>query len=118
MPVRPTKKLIEGFRGLATSTIGSTLDDMKISGVIQNIKPVCPGSRFAGGALTVKIDGILVRPGDIVVGDATGIVCVPIEVAEEVMNLATRFDEQDKQAIAEIRQGMGFTEALQKYAKI
>jgi len=96
VPVRPTKKLIEGFRGLATSTIGNVLDDMKISGV----------------------DGILVRPGDIVVGDATGIVCVPIEVAEEVMNLATRFDEQDKQAIAEIRQGMGFTEALQKYAKI
>jgi regulator of RNase E activity RraA len=217
-PVRPAKKLIEGFRGLATSTIGNVLDDMKISGVIQNIKPVCPGFRFAGGALTVKevtgvlgtytnadfklgqvidsaqegdvividnggqqvstwggvaafaakmrgvnglvvdggvrdldeirefdfpvfsryvvptsgkgrvkllsmntavkIDGILVRPGDIVVGDGTGIVCVPIEVAEEVMNLATRFDEQDKQAIAEIRQGMGFTEALQKYAKI
>jgi regulator of RNase E activity RraA len=117
-PVRPAKKLIEGFRGLATSTTGNVLDDMKISGVIQNIKPVCPGFRFAGGPLTVKIDGILVRPGDIVVGDATGIVCVPIEVAEEVMNLATRFDEQDKQAIAEIRQGMGFTEALQKYAKI
>ena len=216
--VRPPKKLIEGFRGLATSTIGNVLDDMKISGVIQNLKPVCAGFRFAGAALTVKevtgvlgtytnadfklgqvidsgqegdvividnggqqvstwggiaafaakrrgveglvvdggvrdldeirefgfpvfsrhvvptsgkgrvkllsmntpikIDGILVRPGDILVGDGSGVVCVPIEVAEEVMNAATRFDQQDKQAIEEIRAGMGFTEALRKYAKI
>jgi hypothetical protein len=31
---------------------------------------------------------------------------------------ATRFNEQDKQPIEEIRQGMGFNESLQKYAKI
>ena len=216
--VRPAKKLIEGFRGLATSTIGNVLDDMKISGIIQNIKPISAGFRFAGAALTVKeitgvlgtytnadfklgqvidssqegdvividnggeqvstwggiaafaakmrgvnglvvdggvrdldeirefefpvfsryvvptsgkgrvkllsmntpvkIDGVLVRPGDIVVGDGSGIVCVPIEVAEEVMNLATRFDQQDKQAMEEIRAGLGFSEALKKYAKM
>ncbi|MCX5909478.1 MAG: RraA family protein, partial [Deltaproteobacteria bacterium] len=45
----------------------------------------------------VKIDGIRVRPGDIIVGDGSGIVCVPIEVAEEVMKTATRFDQPDKQ---------------------
>ncbi len=216
--VRPPKKLIEGFRELATSTIGNVLDDMKISGVIQNIKPISPGFRFAGGALTVKevtgvlgtytnedfklgqvidsaqeghvimidngaqqvstwggiaslaaqkrgvaglvvdggvrdldeirefnfpvfsryvvptsgkgrvkilsmntvikIDGIRVRPGDIIVGDGTGIVCIPIEVAEEVLNKAKKMDEQDKQATEEIRRGLTFTEALRKYAKI
>jgi regulator of RNase E activity RraA len=216
--VRPPKKMIEGFRELATSTIGNVLDDMKISGVIQNIKPISPGFRFAGGALTVKevtgvlgtytnedfklgqvidaaqdghvimidnggqqvstwggiasfaaqkrgvaglvvdggvrdldeirefnfpvfsryvvptsgkgrvkilsmntvikIDGIRVRPGDIIVGDGTGIVCIPIEVAEEVLNKAKKMDEQDKQATEEIRRGLTFTEALRKYAKI
>ncbi len=216
--VRPPKKMIEGFRELATSTIGNVLDDLKISGVIQNIKPISPGFRFAGGALTVKevtgvlgtytnedfklgqvidaaqdghvimidnggqqvstwggiasfaaqkrgvaglvvdggvrdldeirefnfpvfsryvvptsgkgrvkilsmntvikIDGIRVRPGDIIVGDGTGIVCIPIEVAEEVLNKAKKMDEQDKQATEEIRRGLTFTEALRKYAKI
>lgn len=216
--VRPPKKLIEGFRKLATSTIGNVLDDMKISGVIQNIKPISPGFRFAGGALTVKevtgvlgtytnedfklgqvidaaqdghvimidnggqqvstwggiasfaaqkrgvaglvvdggvrdldeirefnfpvfsryvvptsgkgrvkilsmntvikIDGIRVRPGDIIVGDGTGIVCIPIEIAEEVLNKAKKMDEQDKQATEEIRRGLTFREALRKYAKI
>ena len=215
---RPTKKLVEGFRELATSTIGNVLDDLKISGVVQNIKPISPGFRFAGPALTVKevigvlgtytnedfklgqvidsaqegdvitidngghqvstwggiasfaaqqrgvaglivdggvrdldeirdfnfpvfsrhvvatsgkgrvkilsmntvikIDGLQVRPGDIMVGDGTGIVCVPGEVAEEVLNKAKKMDEQDKQAIEEIRRGMTFTEALRKYAKI
>lgn len=216
--VRPPKKLIEGFRELATSTIGNVLDDMKISAVIQNIKPISPGFRFAGGAFTVKevtgvlgtytnedfklgqvidaaqdghvimidnggqqvstwggiasfaalkrgvaglvvdggvrdldeirefnfpvfsryvvptsgkgrvkilsmntvikIDGVRVRPGDIIVGDGTGIVCIPIEVAEEVLNKAKKMDEQDKQATEEIRRGLTFTEALRKYAKI
>jgi regulator of RNase E activity RraA len=216
--VRPPKKLIEGFRELATSTIGNVLDDMKISGIIQNIKPISPGFRFAGGAFTVKevtgvigtytnedfklgqvidsaqeghvimidnggqqvstwggiasfaaqkrgvvglvvdggvrdldeirefnfpvfsryvvptsgkgrvkilsmntvikIDGIRVRPGDIIVGDGTGIVCIPIEIAEEVLNKAKKMDEQDKQATEEIRRGLTFTEALRKYAKI
>ena len=57
---RPKKKLIEGFRGLATSTIGNMLDDMKISGVIQNINPISLGFRLVGGAVAVKeITGVL-----------------------------------------------------------
>jgi regulator of RNase E activity RraA len=66
----------------------------------------------------IKIDGIQVRPGDIIVGDGTGIVCIPIEVAEEVLSKAKKMDEQDKQATEEIRRGLTFTEALRKYAKI
>jgi len=66
----------------------------------------------------IKIDGIRVRPGDIIVGDGTGIVCIPIEIAEEVLNKAKKMDEQDKQATEEIRRGLTFTEALRKYAKI
>jgi regulator of RNase E activity RraA len=66
----------------------------------------------------VTIDGITVRPGDIIVGDGTGIACIPIEVAEEVLTTATKFDQQDKQGIEEIRKGLSFTEALRKFTKI
>jgi 3-hexulose-6-phosphate synthase / 6-phospho-3-hexuloisomerase len=52
--VRPAKNLIEGFNRLATSTIGNVLDKMHIQGIVKNLKPVCPGFHFAGGALTVK----------------------------------------------------------------
>lgn len=215
---RPPRSLIDAFQGLGTSTIGNVLDDLQIAGIIQNIKPICPGFHFVGCAVTVKevtgvlgtytnadfklgqvidsaqagdvividnagqqvstwggiaalaaklrgiaglvvdggvrdldeirefdfpvfsryvvptsgkgrvkllsmntvvkIDGVRVRPGDILVGDGTGIVCVPIEAAEKVAKTARRFDQQDKQAIEEIRRGMSFTEALSKYAKI
>ena len=66
----------------------------------------------------VKIDNVLVRPGDIMVGDGSGIACIPIEVAEAVLKTTRLFDEQDKQAIEEIRKGLTFTEALRKFAKI
>jgi regulator of RNase E activity RraA len=52
------------------------------------------------------------------VGDGTGIICVPIEIAEDVLTMAKKMDEQDKQGIEEIRKGLTFTEALRKYAKI
>jgi len=66
----------------------------------------------------IKIDGIRVRPGDIMVGDGSGIACIPIEVAGEVLKTTQQLDNQDKQAIEEIRKGLSFTEALQKFAKI
>jgi 4-hydroxy-4-methyl-2-oxoglutarate aldolase len=64
----------------------------------------------------IKVDGVRVRPGDILVGDGTGIACAPYEVAEEVMNVAKELDQQDKQAIEEIRGGLSFTEALRKFS--
>lgn len=216
--VRASKDLIDGFKGLGTSTIGNVLDDLKIQGIVQNIKPICPGFRFVGSALTVKevtgvlgtytnedfkigtvidsaqdgdiividnggqqvstwggmasvaarlrgvgglvvdggvrdwdeinefkfpvfsrfvvptsgktrikvisvntvikIDNINVRPGDILVGDGTGIAVIPIELAKHVMETARVYDQQDKQALEEIRKGLSFTEALSKFAKL
>lgn len=66
----------------------------------------------------VKIDGVAVAPGDILVGDTTGIVRVPLERAAEVAAKARALEEQDKQAIAEINSGLSFTEALKKFSKL
>ena len=66
----------------------------------------------------VKIDGMRVNPGDIIVGDGSGIVCVPLERAEEVARLARTLEEQDRQAAEEIRNGLSFTQALRKFAKL
>ena len=66
----------------------------------------------------IKIDGIRVRPGDILVGDGTGIACIPAEVAHKVLQDAQKLNQQDQQAIGEIRQGLSFTEALAKFTKI
>ena len=51
-------------------------------------------------------------------GDGTGIVCVPIEVAQEVMEMTQELERQDNQAIEEIRNGLSFAEALGKFTKM
>ncbi len=67
---------------------------------------------------TVKIDGVAVNPGDILVGDATGIVRIPLERAAEVATMSRTLHDQDAQASAEILSGLSFTEALKKFAKL
>lgn len=67
---------------------------------------------------TVKIDNMPVHPGDIIIGDSSGIVVVPLERAEEVARLAAVLEQQDRQASEQIRQGLSFTEALRKFAKL
>ena len=215
---RPDKALVEGFGALATSTIANALDDIGHHGVITGLKPVAPGLRCVGPALTVRettgtwgsfpardfrvghmidaaaagdvivvdngghpvstwgglasyaatlkglaglvvhggvrdaeeiaelgfpvfsrhlvptpgrsrirveainaditIDGVLVRPGDIVVADATGVAVVPADRADEVLKLARRNDSDDIQAKAELGRGLSFTDALKKFRRI
>lgn len=215
---RPPKAVIAALKGIGTSTIGNALDDLGIYGVMPNLRPVWPGSKYVGPAFTakevtgihgsytgadfklgaiidnagkgdvvvidnaghqvstwggiasyaakhkgvagllvdggvrdademvqfkfpvfsrhitptsakgrvkvlavnvpVKMDGVLVRPGDIICADATGVVCVPIEVAEKVAKMAKSFDAQDKQAIREIKKGLTFAQALNKFKKL
>ncbi len=67
---------------------------------------------------TVKIDGMPVHPGDIIIGDSSGLVVVPREHAAEVAQRAAELEQQDRLASEEIRQGLSFTEALRKYAKL
>lgn len=52
----------------------------------------------------VSIDGMIVHPGDIVIGDGDGVLCVPIAEAEEVLGKAqAKLDAETRQmqAIAE-----------------
>lgn len=215
---RLPKEVVQGFKGICTSTIGNVLDDMRIQGVIPNIKSVHPGFHYVGTAVTVKevtgvlgtytnadfklgqvidsieegdvvvidnsghhvstwggiasfaakkrgaagllvdggvrdldeivefgfpvfsrhvvptsgkgrvkilavntvvkIDGVMVSPGDVIVADGTGIVCVPAQVAKEVLGRARELDHQDSLAIEEVKNGLSFTEALKKFSKM
>lgn len=51
---------------------------------------------FDQAKIPVAVGGVLVRPGDIVVGDGDGVIVVPIERAEEVAKYARQELEHDK----------------------
>jgi regulator of RNase E activity RraA len=66
----------------------------------------------------ITIEGVLIRPGDLIVADGSGICVLPIEKADEILRLASGFAADDRQAEEEIAKGLSFREALAKFAKI
>ena len=66
----------------------------------------------------VEIDGVGVAPGDLVVADGTGIVCLPAARAEEIIALAERLAAEDAAALEDLKSGLSFAEAMARYKKI
>ena len=62
--------------------------------------------------------GVRVRHGDIIVGDGTGVLCLPIEHVEKITEEAEKFTADDKKAMQEMKNGLTFREALKKFSKI
>jgi len=61
---------------------------------------------------SITIGGITVRPDDLVVGDETGIVCVPKDDIEHVLVDAERLLSLDHQIETALRQGESFEKAI------
>ena len=66
----------------------------------------------------IIIYDVRVEPGDIIVGDGTGVVCLPRKDAEKIVGLAEQIGQDDASAIEEMKAGMTFSEARAKYTKI
>ena len=66
----------------------------------------------------VTVDGVGVAPGDLIVADGTGVVCLPRERALDVTTRAEALQRDDERAMAEIRGGLAFSEAMKKFTQI
>ncbi len=53
----------------------------------------------------VSLDGMVVRPGDIVLGDGDGVLCIPLEDAERIHAAAADKHAQEEKTIAAIAAG-------------
>ena len=65
--------------------------------------------------LPVNIGGVEVRPGDILVGDESGVVVVPLEKAEEVLTIARQIESAEEGISKYVREGHTLREAREKY---
>jgi regulator of RNase E activity RraA len=63
----------------------------------------------------IQFAGVQVRPGDIVMGDRSGVVIVPQEKLDEVIEKAELFFGKEEQMIAEIRAGAGMLAVDNKF---
>jgi regulator of RNase E activity RraA len=53
----------------------------------------------------IAIDGMVIHPGDLIVGDADGLLCVPYEATEEVLAATHDKMEAEKKTLADIAAG-------------
>jgi 4-hydroxy-4-methyl-2-oxoglutarate aldolase len=57
----------------------------------------------------VSVGGVYVRPGDLIVADGDGAICVPIERAEEVATWAWKVADGDKAGRRRLYEAAGMT---------
>jgi regulator of RNase E activity RraA len=65
--------------------------------------------------VTVEIDGVVVNPGDLVVGDRDGVLVIPAEVEDEVVERALTKASAENVVRQAIEAGMSTTEAFATY---
>ena len=66
-----------------------------------------------GGAVT--LGGVHVRAGDLIVGDADGVLAVPREVEEQVAGICARIATREEAIVAEILTGTSLAEARKRH---
>lgn len=71
------------------------------------------GRRLVGLDLNipVRIAGVTVLPGDVLMGDAEGVLAIPVELAEDVADEALATDEKEAFLREKLAQGVPITEA-------
>lgn len=65
--------------------------------------------------VVVEIDGVTIRPADVIVADLDGVAVVPREIAPEVLRLALEKADKEDQFRDAVRSGSSLTEAYQKF---
>ena len=66
----------------------------------------------------VSVDGVVVEPGDLIVADGTGVVCLPKAEAAALVSRAEEMHRDDRAAVAEIRSGLRLSDAMKKFTRI
>lgn len=71
--------------------------------------------QFLNDNIPVSFGEIIIHPGDIILGDADGVVVVPKNLENKVLEIALRIEEKESGIIDGIEKGMTLTEARKKF---
>ena len=77
--------------------------------------PLTIQPQFSSEAVKDAFKAVVVGPGDYVVADEDGVVCVPVDLVDQVVTLATKGREVDARCIVDISAGVGVQEAFRKH---
>jgi 3-hexulose-6-phosphate synthase / 6-phospho-3-hexuloisomerase len=96
------------------------MEEQRLPVFARHMTPLTGRTRLAISAINqpVSCGGVRVRPGDIVVADGSGVVCIPAEHAAQVAALAAKYASDDAAAAAELARGLTFRQAMAKFTRI
>ncbi len=110
-------------RGAAGAVINGFYRDSRM--VIEQNWPVFSRGRYSqdSGVRTqvadyrcnIEIEGVWIKPGDLIFGDMDGVVIIPKQLEEEVIGKALKKAKSEKLVRKKIENGMSSTEAFLKY---
>ncbi|MFF0451074.1 RraA family protein [Streptomyces sp. NPDC004609] len=66
----------------------------------------------------VELGGVPVRPGDLIVADTDGVVCVPAEFIDAVLEAAQQIEKREREQTALILESGSLAAGLEKYNRI
>ena len=105
-----TKARHRGLAGFVVDGLVRDLEDIRALGdfpvYARGVTPTGPLHRGPGEInYPVCAGGIVVEPGDIIVGDLSGVVVVPQEIANEILDRLKASKAKESDYVAAVRQG-------------
>jgi regulator of RNase E activity RraA len=74
-----------------------------------------PRGKVIDYRIPIEIEGVIINPGDIIYGDRDGVVVIPQEIQDEVMELALEKARGEKKVLKALQEGMTTVDAFAKY---
>ncbi|CAO3598830.1 unnamed protein product [Absidia cylindrospora] len=65
--------------------------------------------------VTLSGSPVVVHPGDIMVADMDGVVCIPVDLVDSVISNCEKYTAIDEQCMKDIQKGFGVQETFKKY---
>jgi len=111
-----TAAKLRGIAGIVVDGGVRDLGEIIDSGMDLFVKHAVPVSgrtrvRTAATQVPIKLEGVTVHPGDILVGDSTGVVCIPRARLQEVFERADKAEAMDQRIFEHVKAGKGIGEA-------
>ena len=71
-------------------------------------------SRLRGWQIPIWFNGVLIRPGDFIVGDSDGVLVIPQEIAEEVLVEVEKRADEETETRKLLKDGVSAEEASRR----
>jgi len=107
----------KGVRGVIVDGAVRDIDECKVIGFpvygLTGVSKTARGRVMEKSTNTeIRIRGVLVRPTDYVISDGSGVVFIPSNKVESVINMAEKFEKKERLILNQILQGSSVADAI------